>query len=211
VRLTWLHSRAVSAPSEEKALNTPNVKPRKASRVIKHISTPLLLAASLAALSGCTSPSQLAKCPPASVLVDTATIAVRQDAGAAADPANLLYSVQIASAKADCSLPKYDKEVESSVDINFRAERSRPGDAASYKVPYFVAITTEGKVLAKRIFTVNFGFAAGETVSSFSDSVASLTLTVGRDKRPGDYGILVGFQLTKEQLEYNRHVGRYAP
>jgi hypothetical protein len=179
--------------------------------VIKHISTPLLLAASLAALSGCTSPSQLAKCPPASVLVDTATIAVRQDAGAAADPTNLLYSVQIASAKADCSLPKYDKEVESSVDINFRAERSRPGDAASYKVPYFVAITTEGKVLAKRIFTVNFGFAAGETVSSFSDSVASLTLTVGRDKRPGDYGILVGFQLTKEQLEYNRHVGRYAP
>lgn len=179
--------------------------------MIKHIRNLLLLAASLAALAGCSSPRQLAKCPPTSVLVDTASIAVRQDAGAAADPANLLYSVQIDSAKTDCSLPKYDKEVESSVDINFRAERSKPGDAASYKVPYFVAITTEGKVLAKRIFYADFAFAPGATVSSFSDSVASLTLTVGRDKRAADYGILVGFQLTKEQLEYNRHVGRYAP
>ena len=39
----------------------------------------------------------------------------------------------------------------------------------------------------------------------------SIHLTVGRDKKPADYGILVGFQLTKAQLDYNRRAGRYAP
>lgn len=172
----------------------------------------LVPAAALAAvLAGCTSPTKLAKCPPTSVLIDTASIAVPRDLNAPADPANLLYTVQIATAKTDCALPKYDKQVESSVTVAFRAQRSAGGQAASYQVPYFVAITTEGKVLAKRVFTVSFGFAAGETTSAFTDSVNSLTLTVGRDKRPGDYGILVGFQLTKPQLEYNRKAGRYAP
>jgi hypothetical protein len=57
---------------------------------------------------------------------------------------------------------------------------------------------------------VAFAFQPGETTTSFEDSVNSLVLTVGRDKKATDYGILVGFQLTKEQLDYNRRAGRYA-
>ena len=52
-------------------------------------------------------------------------------------------------------------------------------------------------------------FDAQQTVSEVSQSIDSLALTVGRDKQATDYGILVGFQLSKAQLDFNRRAGRY--
>ncbi|HEY4114815.1 MAG TPA: hypothetical protein VGM17_12235 [Rhizomicrobium sp.] len=161
-------------------------------------------------LIGCGSERKLAECPSVSVLVDTGSLPVMRvpDSG---NPADLVYTAQIIDAKRDCDMPKYSKHVDASVNIHFRAERSKPGEAASYKVPYFVAITTEGKVLAKQQFWVQFAFDQGATTADFTDSVNSLSLTVARDKRAAEYGIIVGFQLTKSQLAFNRKVGRYAP
>lgn len=161
-------------------------------------------------LIGCTSQRKLAECPSVSVLVDTGALPVMRNAESN-NPADLVYTARILDAKRDCDMPKYTRHVDASVDIHFEAERSKPGEATSYKVPYFVAITNEGKVLAKQQFWVQFAFDQGATTADFTDSVNSLSLTVARDKRAADYGIIVGFQLTKSQLAYNRRVGRYAP
>jgi hypothetical protein len=170
----------------------------------------LIIAAIVTAGLASCSTSRVERCPPASVLVDTGTMTVFRS-GSAPDPANVLYTVQIARAQQDCELPKFgSRVVTASVAIDFRAARSNGGEAVSHVIPYFVAITSEGKILAKRDFTVQFTFEAGQQVASFSDSVKSLAVSLGRDKKPTDYGILVGFQLTKDQLEYNRKVGRYA-
>lgn len=163
-----------------------------------------------ASLIGCTSDRKLAECPSVSVLVDTGTLPVMRTPDSS-NPADLAYTAQILDAKRDCDMPKHTRHVDASVDIHFRAERGKAGEAASYKVPYFVAITNEGKVLAKQQFWVDFAFDQGATTADFSDSVNSLSLTVAHDKRAADYGIIVGFQLTKAQLAYNRRVGRYAP
>lgn len=163
-----------------------------------------------ASLIGCTSEKKLSECPGVSVLVDTGTLPVMRTPDSNA-PTDVVYTAQILDAKRDCDMPKYTKHVDASVDIHFRAERPKPGDAASYKVPYFVAITNEGKVLAKQQFWVQFAFDQGATTVDFTDAVSSLSLTVARDKRAAEYGIIVGFQLTKSQLAYNRKVGRYAP
>ena len=124
---------------------------------------------------------------------------------------SVLYTVQMVKAKRDCDIPKYSRHATASVDIDFQATRAQAGAAATYTVPYFVAITSEGKILAKQVFQVQFAFDAGQATAAFTDSVNSLSLTIGRDKHATDYGVLVGFQLTKEQLDYNRRVGRYAP
>jgi hypothetical protein len=159
-------------------------------------------AAAWVALAACSS-SQLEKCPAVSVLVDTSALTQLQNDA-------VVYTAQIVNAKRDCDVSKYSKQVQASVDISFRATRAHGEAAASYTVPYFVAITTEGTILAKQQFLVAFAFQPGETTTTFEDSVNSLVLTVGRDKKASDYGILVGFQLTKAQLDYNRRVGRYA-
>jgi hypothetical protein len=164
-------------------------------------------AAACVALATC-STSQLEKCPAVSVLVDTASMTQLQSN--ASGPASVVYTAQILNAKRDCDVSKFSKQVQASVDISFRATRAHAEAAASYTVPYFIAITTEGKILAKQQFLVAFAFQRGETTTSFEDSVNSLVLTVGRDKKATDYGILIGFQLTKAQLDYNRRVGRYA-
>ena len=152
------------------------------------------------------SESKLDKCPSVSTLVDTATLPVFQTSGS-----GIAYWVQITHAKRDCDVHKFDKQVEASVDLTFRAVRGQAGPAATYTIPYYVAVSTEGRILTKRVYSIQFTFDAGQATAEFSQSLDSIGLTVGQDKKPTEYGILVGFQLTKQQLEYNRRAGRYAP
>ncbi|HEX3665214.1 MAG TPA: hypothetical protein VHU23_08280 [Rhizomicrobium sp.] len=161
--------------------------------------------AACVALCAC-SDDKIDQCPSVSTLVDTATLPVFQTSGSA-----MAYSVHITRATRDCDIHKFDKQVVSSVNINFRAVRAQAGAAATYTVPYYVAVSTEGRVLTKHVYSIQFTFEAGQAVAEFSQSLDSITLTVGQDKKAAEYGILVGFQLTKPQLEYNRRAGRYAP
>ena len=153
-------------------------------------------------LAAC-SESKLQQCPTASALVDTATDPVWEG-----DPPNYTYFVQITGTKRDCDIEKYSKDVTSSVDISFRAWRT-PGPAATYKVPIYVAVTSEGRILKKSVYSVQFSFEAGQAETQFAQTIDSIPLKVEQDKRAADYGILVGFQLTRAQLDYNRRAGRY--
>jgi len=162
--------------------------------------------AALGALTACSSSDKLAQCPSASALIDTATMPLFEGS-----PPKLAYTVYIMKARRDCDIEKTEKHVSASVTIDFRAARINAGAPAAYTVPYFVAISTEGRILAKRQYATRFTFDAGQTVADFSETVSSLSMAVSADKRPAEYGIVVGFQLTKAQLEYNRRAGRYAP
>jgi hypothetical protein len=157
------------------------------------------------ALAGCSTDDE-AKCPAVSVLVDTSSYPMAEG-----NPAKIVYTAEIKDAKGDCDINKFEKHLEADVTIDFNATRATPGAAAAYTVPYFAAITTEGKILAKGTYSVQLNFDAGQATTTATASLNSLSLTVGLDKKPTDYGIIVGFQLTKAQLEYNRHVGRFAP
>ena len=124
------------------------------------------------------------------------------------DPSTLLYRVEITGVRGDCDVDKKSLTADVKLDIRFRATRAPSATAAEYSVPYFVAVT-EGteRVLAKRQFKIQFAFAPGQSTADFSDSVASTQVTAKGEKRTYDYQVLVGLQLTKEQLEYNRSQG----
>ncbi len=166
----------------------------------------VMAVAALGALTACSSSTKLAQCPSVAAVIDTATMPVFEDS-----PSKLAYTAYIMKATRDCDIEKTEKHVSASVTIDFRAARSNAGAAAAYTVPYFVAISTDGRILAKRQYATRFTFDASQTVADFSETVSSLSLAVSADKRPAEYGIVVGFQLTKAQLEYNRRAGRYAP
>jgi hypothetical protein len=125
------------------------------------------------------------------------------------DPSNLLYTVEITSVKGDCDVDKKATSADVSLSMHFRATRAPSGASAEYSVPYFVAVT-EGtdRVLAKKEFNVQFAFAPGQATADFDDSIASTQVTAKGEKKTYDYQVLVGLQLTKEQLEYNRSQGR---
>src|SRR5207245_2347862 len=82
------------------------------------------------------------------------------------------------------------------------------GRPAHYTVPYFVAVT-EGseRILARRNYSVAIAFEPGQTTAMASEHIESATLHTDKDKQPYDYQVLVGLQLTRDQLQYNRQSG----
>ncbi|SRR5665213_23301 len=170
---------------------------------------PLALVALALVLSSCTTSKRLAFCPGITSVLD-AVVVTQFKPGTAPDPSNVLYTVKVANVEGSCSYDKQGRSSSSDVDINFQAARAVGGDAAQYNVPYFVAVSTGDRIVTKQMRSVQIEFAAGETTASVDESVKSVDLQTDHDKKPYDYQILVGLQLTKAQLDYNRAVGIFA-
>ncbi len=168
---------------------------------------PLALAALLA---GCSSDKE-GDCPTITGVTDASVQTVFRG-GAGRDPANVLYSVEITSVSGNCDIDKKEHSADSSLEVDFRATRGPSAVAASYTVPYFVVVTQgSDRVLAKHVYSVPFSFDPGQTSVTFSDTVGSAKVHTDRDKQPYDYQILVGLQLTKAELDYNRQPGHSGP
>jgi hypothetical protein len=172
--------------------------------------SPAILAlAALGFLSACTTVRDN-DCPAASAIVDTAVQSVFAP-GAPTDPSNLLYTLEISGVKSTCDSDKQAEKAESTVTISFRATRAPTGAAVHYEAPFFVAISQSDRILTKREFKVGFGFEPGQSETKFEQTIGSANLHAGDDHKTFDYAILVGLQLTKEQLQYNRATGRLNP
>lgn len=167
----------------------------------------ILLATALG-VSSCGS-DRVENCPDASTLASASIVSIMR-AGTTPDPANELYTVQIDMVTANCRLSEEDRTSEESIDIQFRATRSSGGEAATYTVPFFVGVANAGTVTSKKNYTAQISFEAGQSTASFSRDIDSFIVDVARDKHAIDYQVLVGLQLTKEQLDYNKAHGRYA-
>lgn len=148
-------------------------------------------------------------CPTMSGITD-ASIATVFRPGTTPDPANVLYTVEITSVTGDCDLDKKAHTADASLNVGFRATRAPSGAEAHYSVPYFVAVT-EGseRILTRHVYSVNIAFEPGATTAIVTDTIGSTHLHTTKDRQPYDYQVLVGLQLSKEQLDYNRQSGHY--
>ena len=169
----------------------------------------MLIALLLPVLAGCAS-DKANNCPGVSSIVET-SIGTIFKPDMPIDPANILYTVEITEVHGTCDVDKTAINSSSDVSVSFRATRAPNGAAAAYKVPYFVSISESDRILAKKIYTTEFQFEPGQTTATFSDTVQSADVTAGKEKKTYNYLILVGLQLTKEQLDYNRASGRLTP
>jgi hypothetical protein len=167
----------------------------------------VLLAASVA---GCSSSKghKEAFCPGMAALADAARQPMFRQ-GAPADPSNVVYTMEVVGVDGSCDYDKKGREAEVSIDIHFRATRAPTGEQAVYNVPYFVAVTQADRIINKQNFQVQISFAPGAAVADATDSVPSTNITTEEGKKPYDYQILVGLPLTRQQLDYNRTIGRF--
>ena len=164
-------------------------------------------------LGGCSlfgiTPGTHKVCPAAAILVDTSSMTVfRQDL--TNDPAGMLYAVDLTGVKTDCSFDNREGETHSSIDLSFRATRAPNGDAASYTVPYYVAVTQGDRIISKQLLQVQFDFAPGASSVHFTDRVGTVEIRLENGKHPYDYEILSGLQLTPAERDYNKKMGRFA-
>ena len=101
--------------------------------------------------------------------------------------------------------------VKASLDLTFRATRAPQAQAATYSVPYFVAVTENAKIYNKRLLYLKFTFAPGAATAVINQSPDDIELHVSNGKLPWNYEELAGFQMTPEQIAYARNRSRYVP
>jgi hypothetical protein len=173
---------------------------------------PLIIATlSVLALCACSTDVKRGLCPNASILANTAQLTGFRDK-MEGDPSGVVYEVTMTGLKATCSFDKDEGTADSSVTVTFRATRTPTGLAADYTVPYYVAVTRDSTtIVSKKIYSASFAFRPGESSTTFDADVGTVPIRLDNGKKPYDYGILTGLQLTKAQLDYNTKMGRFAP
>jgi hypothetical protein len=165
----------------------------------------------LLSLSACSTDVKRGLCPNASVLANTSEMTGFRDK-MEGDPSGVAYEVVMTGVKASCSFDKDEGTADSSVTVTFRATRTPTGVAADYSVPYYVAVTRDSTtIVSKQVYSASFAFRPGDSSTTFSADVSTVPIRLDNGKKPYDYGILTGLQLTQAQLDYNRKMGRFAP
>ncbi len=186
------------------ALSRPAV-PRLAERLAP-AARGLALAGALAALAACS--AKTLPCPTAKILRDAASVTVFAP-GQPADAKAVQYVGNISQAKLSCS---YDvstlERLEVALGVQVTAERPPASTAAAADLRYFVAIVNlEGEVLAKKEFPLSLAFPKGGTSASTVDESRQI-IPLKYPQNGGSVEIWVGFQLSPEELDYNRkHLG----
>ena len=158
-------------------------------------------------LAACASDSQIGLqplvCPMVGVLSDASSLRVYGE-GAGRGDDDRAYDLEFMRAHLlECEL----KDGEMKAAIRFEA-RARTGPAAvsdEYAYPYFVALLApDGEVLSKTVLNATAKFKSDGSEIFFAEEYDDIKFTVPEGADGLGYEILIGFQLTREQMDFNR-------
>ncbi len=200
------------------AAERTQMKVRKVSTPMRAVLAPVALALLLA---GCADmrKSMFGKavppppCPRVSILPDAETITTFK-AGPGRDLIDVVGEGQLVDAIGACE-HKIDKETDAgTLDIELQvAMEARRGPAERdhrVSLDYFVTLLDGAStaILQKNTFRVTVEFPGNRSVAQVLDSPVGLTIPLKAGQRGADFQILLGFQLTPDELEFNRQSAR---
>ncbi len=145
-------------------------------------------------------------CPQVAVVEDLKSL-TQFEVPAAPTPGEKISSIAMTGLDTKCNIT--EKTV--GVDISLRFDGQLGPQAAewqsqsrSFAYPYFIAVTTPaGEILSKEVFAATIRYDAGETAITQQEKTRQV-IPLREDTKPGQYEILVGFQLTEDELNYAR-------
>lgn len=186
------------------------------SRLPRPLSTALavtLVAGVSMGLAACDTVSGVVKkeapvCPDLRIDRDTARITVFDPRGT--DLTDVVFEARIADINGDCSFaPAAEGEggvVDAKFKVLFAVTRGPAMDGRQGHFTYFVALPAfYPSPAAKQALRVDFAYPEGNmTTMMVRDEEVEVALPVASRQAAGDQAIYVGFQLTPEQLEFNR-------
>ncbi len=144
------------------------------------------------------------KCPTAEIAGTLGSVTrFRGDPG---NPANLAYRATLSNIQSDCSFG--DDSVTVTVNVTVMAEIGPAATERSAEFPYFLAVATPGdRVVAKRQFGGALNFGTTQRRTGVTDTLTE-TIPLKDLKQSDRYHLMLGFQLTPDELAYNRARGR---
>lgn len=97
------------------------------------------------------------------------------------------------------------------IEIDFAFGRGPKAEGMSHSYPVFVTVTRRDKtVLAKEKFDMNITFEEGKDIVRQTETVPGIVIPRANETVSGsNFEVIVGFDLTPEQLAYNRSGTRF--
>ena len=133
-------------------------------------------------------------CPPVGALYDSSRY-VEFDGGGELY-SNIEFTGEIIDVRLFCRYVE-DNPLEAEVEIDFAFGKGPAADSSAHTYPYYVAVTRRnGKVLAKKYF--NTEVIGTIEIPRVDESISGT-----------NFEVVVGFELTQEQLEFNRAGKRF--
>ncbi|MEQ8747198.1 hypothetical protein [Pyruvatibacter sp.] len=145
-------------------------------------------------------------CPNAGILADAQLKTEYRDAQGR-DITDVAYRWELLDAVAECSYDDTEIDVDYALSMGVTA-----GPAASRSVvtaPIFVAVTRNGETILQRsTFEAEVEFEQGQRQAVYTRTFRGLTWEVGEEDGRL-YEVVIGFELTPEQVEENRRRARF--
>jgi hypothetical protein len=147
-----------------------------------------------------------APCPQASVLFDASRVVEMNGEQALA---NVGFTGEIMGVRSLCEYED-GEPILSDLEIEFAFGRGQAATGDSHTYPYFVAVTRrDTAVIAKETFTVEAEFG-DRNIAYDSSRIRRISIPRADDAISGEtFEIVVGFELTQDQLAYNRSGVRF--
>ena len=168
-------------------------------RFLRRAAVPGMLAIGMAGCFGSTESTGKLVCPTPLIAPDLDAAAQLRSGGSSPD--DIRFGVKVMSVNTNCRTEKIGLTADTR--IGFVAARNDP-TLTHGEFAYFVAVAdAQRNVLNKKEYTVSVEFAPRQNRLQVSDQVV-IGLPVRDLSAGGKYLIIVGLQLSPEQLEFNR-------
>ncbi|MEZ5997493.1 MAG: hypothetical protein R3B98_02225 [Hyphomonas sp.] len=171
----------------------------------------------LALLAGCSSTKKVAEafdtrqnagaCPAAGSLYDAARIVDFEGGDLYSD---IAYTGEIIDVRTFCRYTS-DNPLEAELELDFAFGKGPAATANAHNFGYWVAVTRRsGKVLAKEHYTIEAAFRNGSELDGKTEKFTRIRIPRADETIAGsNFEIVVGFDLTDEQLAFNREGKRF--
>ncbi len=154
------------------------------------------------------------RCPDA-LLKPELSIFTMHPANTKLDPENISNKNYMSRAyieeNAGLSCSFEDETVTVDLTLNFRGELGKKGkllvnDDPLYTYPYFVAITDRsGDITLKEYFIASLHYPSEGNEATYTETVRQI-IPLANHSKARDIAVVAGFQLTENQLKYNRNL-----
>lgn len=166
--------------------------------VVARAAAALVLPLAVAACSG----TGKVACPHVALMPELQAVA-KFGPGPGRQDSDAIYGARMLAADASCSADKKKGGVTVATKLGVMAVRIKP-DVRKGQITYFVAVIDRKQtILNKRDFVIELNFPAAQSRLEITEQLEEF-IPLPKDADGADYGIVIGFELTPDELQYNR-------
>lgn len=151
-------------------------------------------------------------CPPVSIRPDLKNLVEFYNPEKPSD-ATRISEVTISNVQNTCRVEAQGIIMQIDITLQGRTgpkARMQPTDKPSFAYPYFVAVTDEqGNIVSKEIFATTIAYGSKQNEITQTESIFQ-NMPVPDSASGQSFSVIVGFQLTDDQLAYNQSMDKAA-